>query len=97
MATYSELAALVADNQALRAKVLVAVIIKAEDILGEVTPTADRLAWASSALASPSAVTDELYHYVLAANSGATVTNILGATDAAIQANVDTAVNALHP
>ena len=97
MATYAELSALVSDNEGVRAKVVVAAVIKAKASLDEASPSADRLAYASSALMNPGSVADELFHYVLAANSTATVSQIIGAADTLIQSNVDTAVDDLHP
>lgn len=100
MATYAQLKGLIdgsTDDGGLRGKVLVASLVKAEGILAEVSPTADRLAFASDVLDKPEAALDGLFNYVLAANDTASVATITGATDAAIQTNVDAAIDALHP
>ena len=81
----------------LRKKVSAAAFIKAEDILGEATPSATRLAWALSALQNPVGESLALFHYVLAANDSATQSQILNAADSAIQTNIDSAVDALYP
>jgi len=96
-ATYEELADLFANNQGLRAKVVVAATVKAEAIFAEATPSAARLQWAQDVLANPESVGNQLLSYVLAANKGATVAVITGATDASIQANVDTAIDKMVP
>jgi hypothetical protein len=94
MATYQELFDL-RSNDALRNKVAVACVKKAQALLALTPPTADQVAWASSTLTSPVAQANKIYEYVLAANSAATVSAITNATDAAIQANVDAAADAL--
>jgi len=94
MATYLELHALRADSN-LQDKVSVAVVKKAQALLDGGTPTAAQIAWAKEAIDSPKAKADALLNYVLAANSGASVAAIMGATDATIQGNVDDAADAL--
>lgn len=75
-------------------KIAEAAKIKAVALLGG-TPTAAQITWVNDLLANPGAKATELVHYVIGANESATQTNILDAGDAAIQANVDTAVDAL--
>ena len=100
MATFEELYEVAKgdlDAKALRQKVAVAALIKAEDILGEVTPTQLRRDWALSALQDPVSMSLSLFHYVIVANDTATQTAILTATDTTVQTNVDAAVDALYP
>ena len=91
MATYSELYDL-RNNSALKNKVAIAVIVAAETIMGEDggTPNnANRLVWAAGVFANPRVESDRMFMAVLAANAGSSVAQITGASDAAIQANVD--------
>lgn len=95
MATYAELYDLQNENEILH-KVAVAAAVAAETIRTEdpATPNhANRLLWAGLAFADPIAVSGQFLWAVLAANKDATVTNILSATDVAIQANVDAVVD----
>lgn len=96
MATYLELAQLPSDAgwSGFVDRVSTAVAIKAETIAGG-TPTAEQKAWAVAALADPRSTANDLIFFLLAANSTATTAQILGATDASIQTNVDTAVDTL--
>ena len=93
MATYTELYDQ-RSNDVLRNKIAVAVTVKAQDLL-DGTPTAAQVQWASEAIADPIGKAGMLLNYVLAANKDATVQQINGASDAAIQANVDAAVDVL--
>ena len=99
MATYAELAAIGATDpdgfNALRDKVRVAVVIKAQAIAADVASTAEQNAWAVDALQEPITQTDPVMNYILAANAGVTIANILSASDSAIQTNVDAAVDTL--
>lgn len=95
MATYVELYDVQNENEILH-RIVVATAIAAETIRTEDggTPNhANRLLWAALAFGNPSAVSRQLLWAVLAANKDATVANITGATDAAIQANVDAVVD----
>lgn len=94
MATYTELFEL-RSNSGLRNKVAVACAVKAQALIDGPSPTAAQLAWAQAAIRDPIAVADSLLNYVLAANKSATVAQITGATDAAIQTNVSAAVDKL--
>ena len=94
MATYLDLFGLGSDSD-LQDKIVVAVIKKAQTLLDVGTPTTDQVTWASGAIDNPSGKAKSLLQYVLAANSGMTVAQIQGASDAAIQSNVDSAVDAL--
>lgn len=95
MATYTELHALKNDS-ALKNRVLVACIVAAEAIMEEVAGTdnhANRLLWAASVFANPTRELDRMYWAVLAANASQDVATIQGASDVAIQANVDAHVD----
>ena len=95
MATYMELFS--AQNSSdLQTKVAVAVLVAAEGIRADPeSPTnqAQRLSWAKTAMADPVAEARRMLWAVLAVNKDATLTQILGATDAAIQTQVDAAVD----
>lgn len=91
MATYTELFGL-RNNSELKNKVTAAVVIAAETVMNEDggTPNhANRLIWAKGVFTSPSSEADRMFWAVLAANNAATVAAITGASDAAIQTNVD--------
>jgi hypothetical protein len=94
MSTYTELFDL-KNNSALRNKIAVACVKKAQTLLDAATPTANEVAWSSNTLNNPIQQADKIMSYVLVANSTATVSQITGATDSAIQSNVDSAVDAL--
>lgn len=92
MATYTEIRNLFQDAD-LRNKVTTAIIIAADGILNEPSPTVPRKAWANKVFSNPEAEARRVFMSVLAANKDATVAAIQGATDAAIQTNVDDAVD----
>jgi len=94
MATYTELFDL-KSNDALKNKITVAVVVKANALISAVTPTASEITWADNVLSNPSIESSRLINYVLAANKSATVAQISSATDSAIQTNVDEAVDAI--
>lgn len=94
MATYAELYDLRSDSS-LRNKVAVAVAIKAQSLLDGGSPTSAQVTWAGEALRNPVGKAGELLNYVLAANNDATAGQITSATDAAIQTNVNAAVDAI--
>lgn len=96
MATYAELKSLQGTGP-LSDLVEVAVWVKAAAIIEEASPSAERLAWAESVLASSAAESAKLVPYLLAAKRDLTSGQILAASDAAVQAAVDAAVNKLHP
>lgn len=99
MATLAELNGIASDARfsSFIGKVRVALLIKADGIFGEATPSAERLAFAQSVLQSPGSVADPFVWGVIAANNVATLDQILDATDAAIQTNVNAYVDKLHP
>lgn len=97
MATYEELRSLISDGEGddLKKRIEVAIAVKAQELIDLPTPSTNQLAWASEALISPASKADQIMHYVLAANRAAAVSQIAGATDSAIQSNVDSAVDKL--
>lgn len=91
MATYEELFGL-HNNSALKNRVVAAVVIAAETVMNEDGGTANhanRLIWAKAVFANPNTEAGRMFWSVLAANSAASVATITGATDAAIQTNVN--------
>ena len=98
MATYAELSTIHLDDQwnDLLAKIRVACSIKAAAIVDSATPGADALAWATAAIKNPGIAGNDLAFYIVAANASATLVQIYGADDVAVQANVDTAVDAIY-
>jgi hypothetical protein len=95
MATYTELRLISADATFID-RVQVACIVAAETIRLEVltTPSHDaRLAWAKNVLLAPPTEAKRMLWAVLAQNRAATLAQITGATDTALQTAVDAAVN----
>jgi hypothetical protein len=95
MATYAELLSAL-DNEALLAKIRVAIWVAADAVRAEDTGTinhANRLLWAKAALQNPDSVAKQMVPIVLAQNRSATLAEIVGATDAQVQTAVNTAVN----
>lgn len=95
MATYTDLADIQenASYGALVQKIRVAAVIKAVALLDAATPTSAEVAWALSALDSPASAAESVSWYVIGANNSATVAQIVGASDAAVQTNVNAAVD----
>lgn len=84
------------NNSPLRNRVTSAVIIAAEVVKNEPKDTpnhSNRLEWASAAFSSYIRETDRMFMAVLAVNKDATVVEILGLTDAAIDASVAGHIN----
>jgi len=94
MATYTDLFEL-RSNSVLINRIAVAVTIKAQTYIDGATPTSDELAWASRVLVAPRPEAEKLLHYLVAADNTATIAQITGASDTAIQTRVDDAVDAL--
>ncbi len=93
MATYTELRDLFS-NDVLLNKVDIAILIAANDILAG-TPTENDQKWVASVFGSPRFAAERAYMALLAENNTATVAQITGSTDAAIQAKVDAIVPSL--
>ncbi len=95
MATYQELFDL-RHNQVLLDKVTVAIFVAAETIYDEaggVTNHANRIIWAREASVKARLMAEVFMGSVLAANKTATVANIIGAADTAIQLDVDAVID----
>ena len=98
MATYIELSTIHLDDQwnDLLSKVRVACSIKAAAIVDSATPTVEALGWAKNAIKQPGVAGNDLAFYAVAVNESATLAQIYTATDTAVQANVDAAVDASY-
>lgn len=86
------------EDPTLRIKVRQAIVKAAQAIIDEVGTTpnhAQRLAWAKNALPDPDALVNEFLGYVIAKNDGATLAQIIAATDATVQGNVNAAIDPL--
>lgn len=105
MATYLELRTIFTDSD-LMEKLEVAVIIAAQTILAgddDTDPPWDqtagahdiRVKWAAAAIKSTSTVATAMLKAVLAANNTLTVAQIQGASDAAIQSNVEAVIDSI--
>ena len=95
MATYAELYELRTDS-ALRNRVTTACIIAAESVMSEASNAANhanRMIWAKAVFANPFSEASRMFMAILAANSDLTIAQIQGASDAAIQTNVDNHVD----
>ncbi len=95
MATYEELFDL-RRNHSLLDKITTAVIVATDDIRTEpvgVANHANRVIWSREAAKSPRQMAEVFMAMVLAANKTATVGNISGASDTAIQTNVDAVID----
>lgn len=94
MATLEESKTLAADAT-LRNKVESAIVRAAYAKLTAVPLVTNDVKWADSVIDNPEIAAQKALALVIAANEGATMAQITGATDAAIQANVDGVVPAL--
>lgn len=93
MANYDELQSIMNDPQ-LTDKVEVACIIAAQGIIGGTeTNQAAREKWAALVFSNPRNMAKRMLPVVVAANAGQTIATITGASDVAIQNNVDQAVD----
>lgn len=95
MATYAELADIYSDSGfgSLQQKTRVAVVVKATALLDLAAPTALQVDWAKVALKNPAVAAEDVLWYIIAANKDFTVAQITGASDTAVQTNVDAAVD----
>jgi len=96
-ATLEELNGLTGDAgwDSLVGKIRAALVIKAYNLTELASPTAEQLAYALAVIEDPTCQSQKVVFYVIAANSGASVSAILGASDSAIQTNVNDAVDNL--
>jgi hypothetical protein len=84
------------ENSPIRNRIAVACIIAANTIRteDEATPNhANRLVWAAKVFASPAAQVGPMLRVLVAANHALPIAQIADATDEAIQAQVDAAVD----
>lgn len=95
MATLTELTSLFADGDLIK-KISAALVISVKDLLDGATPTAADRAYAAKVFAGPHKEAHRALMFVLAANATASVEQIQGASDSAIQANVDAVVPVLR-
>lgn len=93
MASYTELRGLFADDE-LSNKIDIAIIVSANDLLAG-TPTASQQKWSANVFSSPRSESKKALMAVLAKNKDFTIAQIQGATDAAIQTQVDSVVDSL--
>ena len=77
-------------------KVKSAAVIKAAAVIDAASPPAARLEWAKSAITDPVSAKNSIIFYVVGTNNTASIAQILGATEALIQTNVDAAVDAIY-
>jgi hypothetical protein len=95
MADYLELFSLASDSD-LQDRIAVAITIEAQAILSTIpTPDAAHVQWASSSMSNTQNMAKNVLKMVLAANKSLAVAQIQGASDAAIQANVNELIEAL--
>lgn len=95
MATYMELFG-AKNNSNLQDKIAIAVVIAADMIRSDPSPPTNqvqRLVWAKEAMNNPVTEAKRMLWAVLAANKDVALTQILTASDAIIQAQVDVAVD----
>lgn len=95
MATYAELIT-ASQNGVLTDKIKVACFIAAEVVRNESGATsnhANRLTWAKQVFGNPESESRRMVWAVLAQNQAATLPQITGASDAAVQAAVNAAVD----
>ena len=91
MASLQELRDLENDSD-LQDKVWSATLIAATDLLASATPTDADRSWASFVLNDPLPEGRKCLRFILAENASSSVAQILGASDAQIQANVNQVV-----
>ena len=95
MASHAELFGLI-NNPIVTDHVQMAIAEVAYNIITLVpADTALRLAWAKEAIGNPASLSSSIVPFVLIANKGSSVAQILAAPDSAFITNVNTAVNAL--
>lgn len=99
MATYLELAEITEENGwgDFFSKTVTATQVKAAAIIDSTSPSSVALDWAKECLKTPRQSALDLVAYVIVSNNGISIAQILGASDGAIQSNIDSAVDALYP
>jgi hypothetical protein len=94
MASYIELRNLFSDSD-LGNKIDVAVMIAANELITSASPTVEGQAWAAHVFSNPRVEGQKALMAVLSLNKDATVAQITGAADVALQTNVDLVVPSL--
>ena len=89
MASYEELSGLDSTGDALRAKITQACKIAAAVFVALPSPTDAQKTFVQDVMANANAVGAKVFPLVIAKNKGATIEQITGALDPAIQSNVD--------
>lgn len=97
MASYQEIREIWGDTSSdgLKAQVDVAIIIAAEGKLSNVASTLEEQRWASGVLANPESEAKKALMAVIASNNGATIEQILSASDSVVQTQVNAVVPGL--
>jgi hypothetical protein len=97
MASYEDIRAIWGNvsNDALKAKVEVAVVVNAEVIMSDAQATTEQLKWASSVLSSPRSEAEKALMVVIVDSKSADIAQIQSASDATVQAKVDSIVGGL--
>ena len=72
-------------------KVTAALVVWAQGVIDQATPSATDLAFAAAIMGAPNTEAHRVIKYVIAADGNQPVSTILGATDTAIQSRVDAA------
>ena len=92
MAAYSELYAQ-RDNDDLRQRIEVALTLKAQAYLDDANPTQEQRAWAKQIFQDGHSESIRMLKYLLAKNKSSTIAQIIGASDAALSAQIDVVAN----
>lgn len=95
MAIYTDLYALPGSAETLRQKIVVAIAVKANAIAKLASPTVGQRQWAKDALTAPAEYLPAVMNYIIADYNTAATTSIVNATDAQVQAAVNSAVDTL--
>lgn len=96
MASYIDLRNLATNESLLQNRVEMAVVIAASGILTNPLETSpERIAWAQQAVANPEVWARRCLYLLLAADNAASIAQINGAGDPAIQTRVDAVVDSL--
>lgn len=83
------------ENSVMQNKVTAALVVKCAIIIDNGSATTTQKEWAQETLASPGQMATIVWRYMIGTNDTATITEITTATDATIQTEVNSAVDAL--
>lgn len=92
MATYTELFNLRVNSDLIN-KITVAISVKAQIILDLASPTVKQVTWATAAIADAQGKAGVILNYLLAKNAALSVEQILTASDATLQTQVNAVVD----